>query len=204
MDGHSSMCPFPNTCLFDLRQMLKSLPQAKGILLFPTISHIQDTPNGRHLRYLFHAPVISLVSSLAHLLRLMPTRFLLRLIQTATGHSKTACSVTSSFITRPSVLYASLRMAREEMLCVRELDPQLAQLAPRLVALWARDNQDLWTPESHIEAFEKVAPGRSKRTDEDLPHAFCCQEAHSASVAATCWQYVKIFLESDHAEMQMP
>jgi hypothetical protein len=166
--------------------MLKSLAQGEAILLFPTLSNIAMTPNGRQLKYLFTWPAILLASWLAWFLSFFPAALLALLARGASGHSAQACSITVSLLTKPALLKAVLSMASEEMMRIKQLDPFVADLAPRLTALWAQKGRDLWTPQSEMDAFDSAAPGRSHRTSEDLPHAFVCRDAHSKHVARLC------------------
>jgi hypothetical protein len=74
-------------------------------------------------------------------------------------------------------------MGQEEMLRIRDLDPLLPELAPRVFALFAEPGRDRWTPEGHIAEFEALVPGRSERTTENSPHDFCCWPDHSEHIA---------------------
>ncbi|KAF7306761.1 SNF2 family DNA-dependent ATPase [Mycena indigotica] len=102
-------------------QVLKARPQnvSQVQLLFPTITHIARTPNGRRLSWAFRSPIPRLVSWLSYLTRPLPISLLFR------HWPKTQISVLRSLLNSPPAIYACLSMAHDEMHTIRELDEAL-------------------------------------------------------------------------------
>ncbi|GAA6035725.1 hypothetical protein JCM8097_005670 [Rhodosporidiobolus ruineniae] len=175
-------------------------------LLFPTLSHMALTPNGRALSPLFSSwtlrPVFYSTSALAYL----PKALVGKLVGLITGHSGEGAQTTTALVSSPSTVLAALTMAREELASITTLDEGLVARAAGEGKLWiyyAAPGADGWVTEGAMEeveaAFEAGVRGgraeaerkrRVRRCEEGLPHAFVLDEAHSASLARNCSTWI--------------
>ncbi|KAF7320272.1 hypothetical protein MKEN_00811800 [Mycena kentingensis (nom. inval.)] len=85
-------------------------------LLFPTIRHIADSPNGRRLSWLFRPPFPRIISWLSYLTRPLP----ISLLFSRWPASQT--TVLRSLLNSPPAIYACLSMAHDEMKAICEMD----------------------------------------------------------------------------------
>ncbi|GAA5859719.1 hypothetical protein JCM8547_006998 [Rhodosporidiobolus lusitaniae] len=176
-------------------QVLKLRPHLlTGLhLLFPTLSHMSKTPNGRSLSPLFSSwslrPVFYSVGALSYL----PTALTSRLVGLITGQTGPGAGVTTSLVSSPSAVLAALTLAREELATVTALDSQaVEEHAKKLWVYYAAEGVDGWVTEEGVREVEEAverALGREEREKrvrrcrEGMPHAFVLDEAHSASLA---------------------
>ncbi|GAA6055914.1 hypothetical protein JCM3770_002358 [Rhodotorula araucariae] len=178
-------------------QMLKERPQYISTVhaLFPTISRMAETPNGRRLSPLFSwwalRPVFYSTSALSYL----PTTLATRLVSLLTGQSGAGAETTAKLVSSPETVVAALTMAREELARVTELDTALLeQYGERLWFYWAAEGGDGWVTEEAVREIEGVlerkfgekGSRRRQRCAEGMPHAFVLNEAHSNSLARKC------------------
>ncbi|GAA5933664.1 hypothetical protein JCM3775_003766 [Rhodotorula graminis] len=178
-------------------QMLKALPQQISSLhaLFPTLSHMALTPNGRRLSPLFSSwalrPVFLSTSALSYL----PRALLSRIVALMTGQSGAGAQVTTALVGSPESVVAALTMAREELERVRDVDVDaLERYGDRMWVYWAAEGVDGWVTEEAVreidDVLERVAGeegrARRQRCSEGMPHAFVLNEAHTTSLARKC------------------
>ncbi|BGP47435.1 hypothetical protein JCM10450v2_003287 [Rhodotorula kratochvilovae] len=178
-------------------QMLKERPQYISAVhaLFPTISRMAETPNGRRLSPLFSSwalrPVFYSTSALSYL----PTSLATRLVSLLTGQSGAGAETTAKLVSSPETVVAALTTAREELARVTDLDAALLeQYGDRVWFYWAAEGVDGWVTEEAVREIEGVLERkfgeegrrRRQRCIEGMPHAFVLDEAHSTSLARKC------------------
>ena len=171
--------------------MLKALPQLVSSVhaLFPTISHMAQTPNSRRLSPLFSSwalrPVFLSTSALSYL----PTALLTRLVALLTGQSGSGAQTTSTLVASPESVVAALSMAREELARVTDLDEELLETyGDRVWVYWAAEGVDGWVTEDAVREIDAVLERawgdegrkRRQRCAEGMPHAFVLNEGESA------------------------
>ena len=171
--------------------MLKALPQHISSLhaLFPTLSHMALTPNGRRLSPLFSSwalrPVFLSTSALSYL----PRALLSRVVSLMTGQSGAGAQVTTALVGSPESVVAALAMAREELERVRDVDEAaLERYGDRMWVYWAAEGVDGWVTEEAVREIDEVLErvggeegrARRQRCSEGMPHAFVLNEGASA------------------------
>ncbi|KAH0578250.1 hypothetical protein H2248_004028 [Termitomyces sp. 'cryptogamus'] len=171
-------------------QILKTRPSpvAGVFLLFPTISHIRDTPNGRMLSWFFSAPMTIFVSWLSHLTQILPLSVLALFFP---SWSLSQVLVFQTFLHSPSSILAALRMADDEMHTIRGLDvPLLTAHRDRLWFYFAE--HDDWVGEQLNHVLDSFEPELEKfrivHGQEGIPHAFCLN--HGEQLASQCHQWL--------------
>ncbi|EGU12952.1 hypothetical protein RTG_00993 [Rhodotorula toruloides ATCC 204091] len=134
-------------------QVLKRVPQHVFALhmLFPTISHMAQTPNGKRLSPLFSSwalrPVFYSTSALSYL----PTGLSSRLVSLLTGQSGSGAQTTTQLVSSPETVVAALVMARNELAQVTELDREaLREHGGKVWIYWAAEGIDGMSPK-HVE-----------------------------------------------------
>ncbi|GAA5986857.1 hypothetical protein JCM10908_000924 [Rhodotorula pacifica] len=182
-------------------QMLKQRPSLVSAVhaLFPTISHMAKTPNGRSLSPLFSSwsmrPVFYSTSFLSYL----PTGLTSRLVSLITGQSGPGAKTTTELVSSPETVIAALVMARNELANVTALDEDLLETyGDRIWIYWSEKDGDGWVTEEAIEEIEGClerkwgAQGRKRRArcKEGMPHAFVLDEAHTNSLARKCASWI--------------
>ncbi|GAA5829816.1 hypothetical protein JCM11251_007892 [Rhodosporidiobolus azoricus] len=169
-------------------------------LLFPTLSHMAQTPNGRTLSPLFSSwtlrPVFYSTSALSYL----PTALTSRLVGLITGQNGAGAQTTTELVSSPSTVLAALTMAKEELATVTALDAHLvSSVADKLWFYYAAEGVDKWVIDECVSEVEKAVEGklgragrekRVRRCKEGLPHAFVLDDAHSASLARKCATWI--------------
>ncbi|KDE07896.1 hypothetical protein, variant [Microbotryum lychnidis-dioicae p1A1 Lamole] len=170
---------------------------SSAILLFPTISHMALTPNGRRLWPLFSPLGLAPVGLSTALLSYLPRESLSRVVGRLSGQSGPGSLVTTGLVTSPGSVIAALTMAREEMRDVTDLDVEmLKKYGDRLCWYWARGDDDGWVLPSSVQEIEQVldqagfAKERRKKCEEGMQHAFILTTTHSDSLAIRCAAWV--------------
>ncbi|KAI0689887.1 hypothetical protein BC835DRAFT_1418198 [Cytidiella melzeri] len=173
-------------------QVLKARPELvhSVILLFPTICHMTETPNGLKLTRLFKWPFPSILRWLSYALRLVP----MQVIYTMYGDWPTSqCQVLRGFLSSPFSIYNALTLADDEMKTITDLDVQLLQQHSHRIHLYFGESDD-WVGkyrETIMQAFEadednvKIARGHP-----DIPHSFCIN--HGEQVAEQCYAWLHV------------
>lgn len=188
----SNRPPFADVSAPPLRssslQTLKQRPQLVSniVNLFPTISHMAQTPNGRVMWPLFSSVAALPVGLATGALGYLPARPLTKVVSLLAAQSGHPAEVTTGLVSSPATVRAALSMAAEEMKRVTSLDNELlASFGGRMWWYWARDGLDGWVSESSVEEIESVldeaghAKAQRQRCGEGMKHAFCLREGES-------------------------
>ncbi|KAI0298364.1 hypothetical protein B0F90DRAFT_1632849 [Multifurca ochricompacta] len=151
-------------------------PRVGVFMLFPTISHIGGTPNGRKLSPIFRPPWPRVLSRLSLLARHLPL-CILSLVQPT--WPKNQLKVLSDFLRAPAAIYSALTMANDEMKTVRDLDVDfLRDFAESMWIFYAE--KDDWVGEQRevvLCALRGMSPeGQVVHGYGGIPHAFCISE----------------------------
>ncbi|CAL1695105.1 unnamed protein product [Somion occarium] len=161
-----------------LLQALKARPEAidSVFLLFPTVTHIARTPNGRNLSWLFCSPLPRVISHLSVVAGILPLRVVSYLYQ---HWPLPQVLVLRSLLQSPSAVYASLTMADEEMKTIKEADTHLLRTHSDRIHIYFAEDDD-WVGDqkelllgifSEHQGNVKIVHGH-----RDIPHAFCISE----------------------------
>jgi len=175
-------------------QVLKERPDVHGLfLLFPTISGIGATPNGRALSWLFKPPIPAIVSRLSVTTNLIPNTVLRYLFK---PWPEAQLGVLRSLISSPSTIYSTLSMANEEMKVIKSLTSDEATSDAQLLEgntekIWfyfaEKDNWVGMEREVILKIIHKESEDGNVRVvngQEGVPHSFCI--THSELVAEQC------------------
>ncbi|KAG8740531.1 hypothetical protein FRC10_004181 [Ceratobasidium sp. 414] len=191
-----------------------------AFLLFPTVSNIASTPNGRKLSWLFHRPIPALVSSFTRLLALPPLSLVphtLSYFPNFRNFPPIQLAVIKSLVTSPHVVYSALTMAHDEMNTIGSLGSTRSTVQAtcererrKIYACFAA--KDEWVGEEVESVSRMLDEDRVLVRDDDVPHAFCISAYnpplqprvhvsrreldHSAAVAATCAIWLKAVIAS--------
>ncbi|KAF7339800.1 Lipid droplet-associated hydrolase [Mycena venus] len=152
-------------------------------LLCPTLTHIEDTPNGRRLSWLFRSPLPSVISWLSYLTRPLPLSLLFR------NWPITQITVLRSLLNSRATIFACLSMAHEEMGTIHELDVGLLDEHRHRIYLYYAAKDD-WVSTHKAKITRLYLPGEAVRVvdNANVPHAFCI--THSAEVASQCSRWL--------------
>ncbi|KAH9936810.1 uncharacterized protein BXZ73DRAFT_9588, partial [Epithele typhae] len=121
-------------------EVLKQRPDGldRLVMMTPTLHHILDTPNGRHLRWLFYSFPREVVSYLGALGALLPTALLRLLHPSWPAHQ---VSVLRRLVGSPRTILACLSTARGEMQLICEFpDSLFAENRARIRLFFAVDD----------------------------------------------------------------
>jgi hypothetical protein len=164
-----------------------------AFLLFPTISHIAATPNGRRLQPIFNPPLIQLLPLLTYFLK--PFLWLLSAFAAVLPSSSSSSiyfpnATTLSFLSSPSTVKHVLNLAKSEMFTIREPDLEwYADTSDRLWTYWGKE--DGWvggqgTEVKRVMRSHEMGNGSERVEQEDtgsrsrvvdcadnISHAFC-------------------------------
>lgn len=145
-------------------------------LLFPTLAHIAQTPNGRRLQPIFHTPLLQLLPIFAYLLR--PIVALLRLWNPRSSSSIYAPHpVTLSLLASPRVISHVLHLARSEMKTITSPDLDwYAQNRDRIWSYWGADDGWVGGEGDDIKAILQGDHEQLIDCADNIPHAFCLGE----------------------------
>lgn len=168
-------------------QVLKARPElvSQACLLFPTVSDMATTTNGRRLAPLFSSLVIPPVAMSTSLLSWVPQRILRPIVASLAGQTagSDGANTTSNLVASPGTVTAALGMAAEEMRRVKELDSTtLRQYGDRLWWYWAEGETDGWVQGKSITEIERVLDeaghdaNQRTRCSDGMKHAFCLRD----------------------------
>lgn len=179
-------------------QVLKSRPADVSaiFLLFPTISNIANTPNGKRLSWAFSPTSISILLLLSRLVKYLPTYILCTIFR---GWPLSQVLVLQRLLHSPSSIAAALNMAGEEMIAVQGLDLVLLEEHRQRLWFYYAGHDDWVGPEKNklLSSFYPDEGSRRIVQDESkIPHAFCIN--HGDQLAEHCHQW----LASSRAEME--
>ncbi|KAI1870608.1 uncharacterized protein JN550_005151 [Neoarthrinium moseri] len=184
-----------------------------GILLFPTIEHINRSPQGLRLDLLRRTPVLG---AHAHLvargfLRLWPRAALSWFVRTVLGFPPHAADVTVRFLQSRDGVWQALHMGMDEMQAIGEgqwddklweieaeaeaaatgnSQQQQQQVVPKFFFFFGKD--DHWVASHLRDEFIERMSQKAERTrcvvDEgNLPHAFCIRNSETVAEKALHW-----------------
>ncbi|KAN0109027.1 DUF2305 domain containing protein [Russula decolorans] len=167
-------------------------PRVRAYMLFPTISHIVRSPNGRKLSLFFRPPWPRTVAYLTLIFRHVIPLFVLRLLHPSWPTSQ--LRLVHNLLRAPAAIYAALTMANDEMETVRELDTDfLRDFAQNLWFYYAEE--DDWVGEQFAVVL-RASRGIGSPTGSHvvlgrpgIPHAFCIN--HSAEIASQCVKWMR-------------
>ncbi|KAF8973573.1 hypothetical protein BDZ97DRAFT_1775751 [Flammula alnicola] len=171
-------------------QVLKALPDAitAVFLLFPTISNIGDTPNGRLLSPIFLPLSRSILSSLSILAKHLPDRVLSILHSGWPAHQ---LRVLQEFISSRGSVMASLSMAHEEMKAILALDTILLENHKDKLYFYYAE-LDGWVGKERETLLQTFDPSkhstRIMHGTSGIPHAFCIN--HGEILAKHCCEWL--------------
>ncbi|GAA5864457.1 hypothetical protein JCM1840_000506 [Sporobolomyces johnsonii] len=178
-------------------QVLKQRPTLVSSVhcLFPTVSHMATTPNGRRLSPLFSSWALRPVFYSTSMLSYLPTSLTSKLVSLLTGQSGPGSSTTTELVSSPQTVIAALTMAKKELEQIKDLDEELLrEHGAKVWWYWAEDGNDGWVSESAIGEIERVLGDegreRRERCREGMPHAFVLDPDHSSSLARKCANWV--------------
>jgi len=171
-------------------QVLKSRPNEIDslFLLFPTITHIRDTPNGHSLSWAFHPPLPYIISKLSLLLRLLPSMVISNLFH---EWPEPQLQVLRRLLRSPSSIHACLSMAHDEMNTIRELDVDLLEAHKHRIHMFFAET-DGWVGKNKDVILRSFDPDRGAikivHGNHGVPHAFCIN--HSQELADQCIRWM--------------
>ncbi|KAL4268111.1 AB hydrolase superfamily protein [Pleurotus pulmonarius] len=171
-------------------QILKARSTAiSGIfLLFPTITDIASSPNGRALSWVF--PWATMISRISNILRILPLPSLLSWIfRSWPARQRT---VLEGLLRSPPSILATLSMADDEMKLVRGLDTQLLQQNSYKIWMYFAQSDD-WVGDSKnviLHSFQLDQNSvRVVHGHHGIPHAYCIE--HGEQLADQCFEWLK-------------
>ncbi|KAG8970701.1 hypothetical protein FRC03_004083 [Tulasnella sp. 419] len=154
------------------------IPPVVTLLLFPTLSNIAQTPNGVKLAWLFWPSTALMLSYLAFLIMFIPKAVFKLLFE---DWPENQLLILQRFCRSPFSIAASLRMAREEMRTIIDLDRTLLQKHRSCIYLYYALTDD-WVGLERALVIDVL--GESSQIHvASLPHAFCINADHSRKVA---------------------
>lgn len=169
-----------------------------SFLLFPTVSHIAETPNGRALRPIFNPPLIQflpllciiiqpLVWTLWTVLSILPSSMSFP----GLGSIYVPNATTLSFLSSPQTVKSVLHLARSEMSTIKAPDLDwYRQQRKRIWSYWGEPDGWVGTQGDVVKRVLRGRNGEVERVEEEheehaeqsgrvidcvdnIPHAFC-------------------------------
>jgi len=165
-------------------------------LLFPTISYIGDTPNGKKLTPLFKPLPRYILSSLSRLAKYLPS-YVFRMLFPSWPEQQVL--VLRAFIGSSTAVHSSLAMANEEMKSIKDLDIDVIEHYQDKLRFFHAE-QDDWVGEERerllglLDLVRVAHPSRFIIAPAGVPHVFCI--SHYELVANQCHDWLlslKIF-----------
>ncbi|KAJ3989567.1 hypothetical protein F5890DRAFT_1650567 [Lentinula detonsa] len=172
-------------------QVLKARPSEVHslFLLFPTITNILDTPNGRNLFWAFRPPFPYIISKISVLFRPLYTNILSIMFP---EWPRAQLDVLSALLRSPSCIKACLSMAHEEMNTIRELDVNLLETYRHRIHMYFAET-DGWVGNNKDVILRSFNPDPGSvnivHGDHGIPHAFCIN--HSQDLADQCTRWLE-------------
>ncbi|KAI0427247.1 hypothetical protein F5Y09DRAFT_316837 [Xylaria sp. FL1042] len=177
------------------------LKLTSGILLFPTIDHIADSPNGWKLNMLRQTPLLgdNAYRVAQGFLRLWPYSTLHWFVSKTLGFPPHAADVTTRWLKSRDGVWQSLHLGMDEMRVIREdkWDDELWEIAqssksaiPKFYFFFGQ--KDHWVADRYRDAFIQKRSAQAERTrlivDEgDIPHAFCIEYSEPVAKKVHIW-----------------
>ena len=164
-----------------------------SFLLFPTVAHIAETPNGRKLRPIFKPPLIDLLPFICSLIQplIWTIRSLLSIIPSNLPGSRSIYApnaTTLTFLSSPSTVKNVLHLAKSEMSTIKA--PDLDWFESERGRLWSYWGEpDGWVGTQGNDVKNVLRGVKGDRVEQDskdsnrvvdcvdsIPHAFCLGE----------------------------
>jgi len=157
-------------------------------LLFPTISYIGDTPNGKKLSLLFKPLPRYILSSLSWLTKYLPSYVFWKLFPSWPVQQ---VIVLRHFIGSSTAIHSALAMANEEMKAIRDLDIDIIKQYQHKLWFYYAERDD-WVGEEKkrlLRLLDPITyPSRYVLAPTGVPHAFCIK--HHELVANHCHDWL--------------
>ncbi|KAI0199464.1 hypothetical protein F4808DRAFT_432554 [Astrocystis sublimbata] len=187
------------------------LKLTSGMLLFPTIDHIADSPNGWKLNMLRQTPLLgdNAYRIAQGFLQLWPYNALYWFVSKTLGFPEHAAEVTTKWLKSRDGVWQSLHLGMDEMRVIGEdkWDDELWEIAAASSSSKSNANnnsspppkfyfffgqQDHWVADHYRDEFIRKRSGQSERTrfvvDEGkLPHAFCIEHSQPVAEKVHSW-----------------
>lgn len=169
-----------------------------SFLLFPTVSHIAETPNGRSLRPIFNPPLIQLLPLLCIMIQplIWTLRTALSILPSSMsfpglGSIYVPNATTLSFLSSPQTVKSVLHLARSEMSTIKAPDLDwYRQQRKRIWSYWGEPDGWVGTQGDGVKKVLREGKGEGERVEEEheehaeqsgrvidcvdnIPHAFC-------------------------------
>ncbi|KAF6766581.1 hypothetical protein DFP72DRAFT_1089123 [Ephemerocybe angulata] len=179
-------------------QVLKARKDAvsNAFLLFPTISNIGNTPNGRRLSAIFKPLPRRIISSLGYAARLIPVAFLSFLFS---DWPTSQLLVLQDLICSPLAIEATLSMASDEMKTIADLDLALLEDCKDKLCFYYAEKDD-WVGEEKGDILTALHPHKESvsivHDTHGTPHAFCINHGDQLAEQCSIWLRCR---QSDYA-----
>ncbi|TGJ87141.1 hypothetical protein E0Z10_g1575 [Xylaria hypoxylon] len=191
------------TCHRVLRDpsLAPELKLTSGILLFPTIVHIADSPSGWRLNTLRQTPLLgdNAYRIAQGFLHLWSYNTLHWFVSRILGFPPHAVDVTTQWLKSRDGVWQSLHLGMDEMRVIGEdkWDDELWDISqssksaiPKFYFFFGQ--RDHWVAEHYRDAFIRKRSAQTERTrlivDEgDLPHAFCIDHSEPVAQKVHAW-----------------
>lgn len=161
---------------------------ARVYLLFPTLSHIAQSPQGVVTTALLRVP--GLVSAASNLVwgisAVMPLSWKYAVVRWFTGFSGDAVAVTADQVLTRTAVHSALTLARSEMSEINAPDRAFwTKFASRCRAYWA--TSDRWVADKHRAELLGMAQGMESHHCGEAPHAFCIRHGELVAEQVADW-----------------
>ncbi|KAI0196790.1 hypothetical protein EV127DRAFT_417738 [Xylaria flabelliformis] len=196
------------TCHRVLRDpcLAPELKLTSGILLFPTIDHIADSPSGWKLNMLRQTPLLgdNAYRIAQGFLRLWPYDTLYWFVSKTLGFPQHAAEVTTRWLKSRDGVWQSLHLGMDEMRVIGEdkWDDELWEIAtssrktsnpvppPKFYFFFGQ--QDHWVADHYRDEFIRKRSSQNERTrlivdESKLPHAFCIEHSQPVAERVHAW-----------------
>ncbi|KAF6818415.1 major facilitator superfamily transporter [Colletotrichum musicola] len=181
-----------------------------GLLLFPTVTHMAQSPSGKRLELIRTTP---LLDNAAHVvaqrfLDLWPAWALRWFVSNVLGMGARAAEVTMGFLKSRDGVWQALHMGKDEMRVIseekwdRELweveegDDDVKRTTPKFFFYFGK--KDHWVADHFRDHFIRAREkhiengwARVEIDDKGLPHAFCTTEKNSELIAEKVAEWLK-------------
>lgn len=196
-------------------ELLKSLEEAhvkQLLLLFPTVMHIGDTPNGIRLTPLFQ-PLQTPLSIMVSALNMLPFFVRNKLFSLYLGLSSSSSSLSPLHrMLSPHVVRNCFTMGHHEMQEVNAANMEVLSAVQHKVrregvivlpcdslcceqCVWCFGKPDNWNKEGDDDVIRSMLPTTTVHTFENVPHAFVL--SHSAKIASWSAEWIAAHSSSD-------
>ena len=162
-------------------------------LLFPTMSHIGRSRQGRIATVLLSIPfIIQFLSLLTWTLSvLVPANLRLNWVKRFTKFPDNSADITAFEVLTRNNVYTALTLALTEMREINEPDTKFwSKYADRCTSYWAR--HDHWVQDNAREELIACAPAMENYFCDEAPHAFCVSHNELVAKRVADWIAAKL------------